>query len=572
MRRIKIFSKLSSIALLFIMVLGSCEEAADLSIDPIDSVPSFTFSPEIGYPGSVIVITGTNLSDVAKVAIGTAEATIISKSASEIKVEVPVKAQSGKIVLTFASKVYTSDYSFTVSDTPVPAISEFSPLEISRGGNVTIEGALLNNVKRVYVGSIEAEIVSKSDEKIVIIAPDDFTTASITLIYDYTTTYGMVKETSTVSAVELALLLPSISSVEPALAGLNIGDILTIEGTSFNLVDTIMFGTIIVDKDNFTFENGVIKVAVPTGATSGSLALQAKDGVFVFDTQFVVNLPSISSFTPQKGSPSQSDRPISVLGTNLNLVDSVYIGNEKAMMVSQSANQLLFTIGGETNGTIQLFSANGIVKSAAPFAFAGNFWVNDWDNVFDIVRFRNIANNGIATFTEELGTENGNNFAQLTMSNIENGKSFYLWGPDDKGDDRFSLYVSDPNGVYLEFDMKVIAIDAAAKQEDGTLEFKIYSMDAKGWGASGEYSYGANGPTSYVKTDGQWQSFRMHLKDFVASGNSGLYTAGQVEGIPGAFVHPNSIRILTWVFGIPGEDGAKGNIVLGLDNVKFVIE
>ncbi|HLW08322.1 MAG TPA: IPT/TIG domain-containing protein [Marinilabiliaceae bacterium] len=572
MKKLRIFYKITLIGVLSLLVLGGCEEAAELSIDPVVSKTDFTFAPEVGYPGTNVVITGTNLADVQKVAFGTAEAEVTSKSATEIKVKVPVKATSGKIFLTFKDKVFSSDASFSVSSSPIPTITEFAPLEVGREGEVVITGLLLDKVKRVYVGKFEAEIVDQSATEITIIAPEEFVSSPISLIYDYTTTYGLVKETSSLSAIDLGLLLPSISLVEPGLVGLSIGDELTISGSSLDLVEAIKFGDVEVGKDNFTLTDGVITVVVPEGATSGTLTLVAEDGSYDFDTSFSVLLPKISSFTPQKGSPTPGEnRPFSIIGSDLQVVDSVLVGGVKAEIITQSSTQLLLSVDGTSNGTVSLYSSNGVVNGSAPFAFVGDFWVNDWDTTFDVIRFDKFANNNLGTFTPEIVEgDGGNHYAKLTMEKFENGNSFYLWGPD-VGGDRFSLYVSDPQGVYLEFDLKVESIDDVVKQDDGTLQFKIYTMDSKGWGASGEYSYGANGPTSYVGTDGEWHHFRMHLKDFIASDNSGLYNPGQVDGIAGAWCHPNSIRILAFVFGV-GTEGAKGNATVGLDNVKFVIE
>lgn len=552
-------------------VFSGCEEVADLTIDPIESQPEFTFAPETGSPGSVVEIIGANLSDVQKVAIGTAEAEISSKSDNGLKVIVPVDAETGKIHLTFADKVYSSENNFSVSSTPVPAIASFQPLEVSRGDEVTITGSLLDQVKSVYVGEFEAAIVSQSAVEIVITAPEGFTTASIYLNYDYTTTYGMVKETSAVSENELGLLLPSISSVDPGLSGLDIGDVLTLNGSNLDLVDSIGFDGVIVN--DFTYTEGEIIVAVPEGATSGTLRLYATDGTYEHETSFGVALPSIDSFTPQKGAAEpETVRPFSILGNNLHLVDSVKVGNVLGDIVSQSESQLLFSVGGTTSGLIYLFSSNGMVTSSAPFAFVGDFWVNDWDNEFAVDRFSHFQNNNLGEFSEAVVTgEGGNNYAQFELGGAINNNSFYMWGADNGTNDRFSLYVSRPEGVYIEFDMRVPEISEASKQEDGTFKFKLYIMDALGWGASGEYSYGYNGPTSYVQTDGEWQHFKMHLADFVASGNGGLYTVDQVDGTEGAFLHPNSLRIVTFVFGVPTEDGT-GSVVLDLDNVKFSIE
>ncbi len=573
MKKIEILFSLLLIGLLGSTVFNGCEEVADLSIDPVEPQEDFVFSPEAGAPGSIVEITGSNLEGVENVAFGTAEASVVSKSDNQIDVEVPVKANSAKIHLSFGNKIYSSVSTFTVLDTPVPAISDFSPLEASRGENVTITGTLLDEVKRVEVGDLEATIVSQSAEEIVFTAPNEFTTAPIYLFYDYTTTYGMVKETSTSSSTDLSLKLPSISGVLPRNTELNIGENITIEGSNLELVNVIHFGDVAVTSEEFDYADGKIEVEVPEGATSGTLSLEATDGENEQEVTFSVDLPSISSFTPEKGEPmSDTDRTFSVLGSKFELVDSVKVGETKGEIISISDSQILFSVDGAVNGTVDLYSSNGVVSSSTPFAFVGEFWVNDWDTDFDVVRFSHLQNNNMPVFETEVMTGETGNYAQVSFGGTFDGnKSFYLFGPNDTGnDDWFTLFVSNPLGVYLEFDIKVSSIDASLVQEDGTLPFKPFLLDSKGWGASGEYAYGYNGPTTSLQTDGEWQHLKLHLEDFVASGNDGLYTVDQVEGTEGAYCHPNSLRIITFIFGTPAD--SAGNGVIGLDNVKFTIE
>lgn len=577
MKKINIIRLIAFVGFLATISLTSCDKVADLSIDPIDVTNDFTFSPEVGYPGQTVTIKGEGLDKVEKVSFGTAQAEF-DKSASEIKAIVPVKATSGKIYLSFKDKVYSSSTNFSVSDTPVPEISGFSPLEASRGTEVVIEGTLLDKVNSIMIGESEAEIIAQTEESITIITPDDFSTDLIAFFYDYTTEYGMILETVGYSPYELGLLLPSIGSIELAddvnIASLNIGDELKIRGAAFDLIQKVYFGD--VEAAAFELkedaEGAYVSVKVPEGATSGKVRFVGEDGEFEAPTSFAVLLPAITSFTPQKGSPLPGGtRPFSIMGTNLDQVIEVYVGDDLAEVISQSATQLLLSIDGDSNGTIALHSANGIVKSAAPFAFAGDFWVNDWDG--NLGSFDKISSNNVGGGVEvEIVEEAGNSYAKVVMTNLEHSQSFYLWGVNPGHDDWFGLYVSNPDGVFFQFDIRVEEVDNAILDENGNIKLKIFTMDAKGWGAEGEYSYGANGPTVDVKANGDWVTFKMHLKDFVASGNGGLYSVGQVDGTAGAFAHPNSLRIMTFIFGYTAEEGTKTNMTVGLDNVKFVIE
>ncbi|MDX9847324.1 MAG: IPT/TIG domain-containing protein [Tenuifilaceae bacterium] len=555
------------VAAFLMAVTISCEESGPLSIDPVEVQQPFTFQPDHGYPGQTVKISGTGLNDVLKVSFANREALISSKTDQEINVEIPVGATTGQIKLVKAKSIVTSVDIFTVDLTPVPSIIDFTPAIAGSGQEVTITGNLFTEVDSVYIGDLKAEIkTGVTDNTMKIETPAGLQTGYIKMYYNYMTSYGIEKVGESVSSAQLTLALPTIESITPNIASLNVGDELTIIGNMMNEVTQVLFGTL---DATFTIVNETeLTAIVPIGATTGKIVLVVPDGTVESGT-FTVNLPTISSFTPTKGQDAVT-RVITIVGAKLDLVESVTVGSAAATIETQSPTVLVITAVGSSTGQIGLHTPNGSVYSSGSFVLTGDFWVNDWDTVFDTQRFSRFQNNGFASFTETVMADNGNNYVELAFTG-ESNKSIYMWG-EGATDDKFFMYTSSPNGVYLQFDMKVSAIEEHMKQDDGTFKFKIYLMDSKGWGASGEYAYGYNGPTSFVRTDGEWQTFKQPLWEYKASSNSGLYTADQVgEGDlrPDAFVHPNSLRIITFVFGFPGDPGSAA---VGLDNVKFVIE
>jgi len=558
--------RISFAILLLIFAVTGCKETGDIMIDPVEYEIPFTFSPSHGAPGSTVSIQGTDLTGVTRVAFGSTAGEIVSQSGSSISAVVPVGALSDKIKLVKGDVVLTSRTSFIVDESPVPTIISFEPAVASSGDVITITGNLLDQVDSVFIGSLKAEIHGvPTAASLDVVAPVGLQTGYIRLFYTYLTGYGMLKPAESVSDMVLSLALPVIESITPDIATLDVGDEVLITGTMLDVVTKVEFGTI--EATPFTFADGTITCTVPVGATTGTIRLTVPDGAVESGT-FHVNLPAISLFLPDKGDeglPTES-RAFTIDGTNLDLVTEVTVGTTVATVQTHTSNKIIFFVPASTAGFISLASANGTVKSTVPFFFTGDMWVNDWESVFPIDRYDRIANNGLGGFVldETAGC------AQVSADGDINNKSFYLWGPA-AGNDKFSLYTPNPQGVYLEFDLNIVSLPDSLKQTDGTMKFKIFMMDALGWGASGEYSYGYNGPTSYVRTDGEWQHFRMHLKDFKASNNSGLYTADQVSTIAGAYCHPNSLRIVTYVFGTANVSG-KGAMTIRLDNVKFVIE
>ena len=95
---------------------GSSDSTVDECFDVTAGLPAITkFSPASGAPGTVVTITGTNLSGATKVKIGGAVATITSNTATKVKVKVPSGAKTGKIKVTVPSGTAKSATNFDVT-------------------------------------------------------------------------------------------------------------------------------------------------------------------------------------------------------------------------------------------------------------------------------------------------------------------------------------------------------------------------------------------------------------------------------------------------------------------------
>jgi hypothetical protein len=559
--------------ILFLTGIVGCEESADLNINPIEVIEPFTFEPAQGAPGTTVSIEGTGLNSVSKVSFGVKEAGIISKNDSKISVTVPAGAVNGKIKLVRNGLVITSATDFTVEESPYPTIAGFDPPIAGSMEEVTITGSTLDLVDSVYTGELKAELISQSETELKIITPEGLQDGNIILYFNYMTDYGLEMVGTSESETALALKLATIESITPDITTLNVGDELTFTGSLYNLVTSVAFGDI---EAGFTvISDTEMKVTVPEGATTGAITLTIPDGATVHSTDYVITLPELTGFFPQKGDDlGTQTRDITITGTKLDLVTNVKVGSTDVEIVAGNSTNMTIRVPGSLGGNIALETSNGPVLSDVPFILTGEFWLADWDTEFEVARFGRFANNNLTSFAVATVNDAGNNYAEISMGGAKE-HGFYIWGAETGTNDRFSLFTPNPDGVFLEFDMKVASIPDSLKQEDGTFKFKIFMMDALGWGAGGEYSYGSNGPTSYVHTDDEWQHFKMELADFVASTNSGLYTSDPVTNPgdlrPEAWCHPNSLRIIAFVFGTANESGV-GDVVFGLDNMKFTIE
>jgi len=561
--------------ILLLAALSSCRQSAPLEVDAVEKDTAFTFSPIHGYPGTTVKITGSDLGDVLTVSFGSKQAPVESQSDGEIIVEVPLGGKTGKIVLAKETSAISSLVNFVVDDDPIPTIMDFSPAIVGRRDSLIINGSLLDMVESVTVGEEKLTILSKTSNQLIVNTGRRLETGFIDLHYKYFTSYGMEQEGVSSSTQEVVLKLPTISSITPDVSKFDIGDTVTITGSMFESLNEIFFDQ--TEAEDFeVISDEELWVVIPMGFVSGSIRLVVDDGETA-SSELSINFPTISSFLPGKGEKLEGDtRQFSVVGTNFSLVTGVQIGGEDATIIEKSNNLLTFIADATYGGKIGLVTENGTHLSSEPFLLSGDFFVNDWDETYVPNRFWKFANNNTSGLTVDTINDAGDNYVQLSLRGPLHNKSFYLWAPEGEalGYDRFSLFTSNPEGVYVEFDLKVTDIDAAIATDD-SLVFKLFMMDSRGWDATGEFAYGANGPQVRVTTSGEWQHFSFHLNDFLSSNNAGLYNVSQTDGITintSAWLHPNSLRIMSFVFGTAGEDEEQeGNAVIGLNNLKFSI-
>src|SRR5262249_44356162 len=100
-----------------------------------------TFAPSSGAAGATVTIDGTYLAGATSVKFNGTAATFTVVLDSRVVATVPAGATSGQISVTTGSGSATSAGSFTVTGSPPPSISSFSPTSGKGGTNVTINGS-----------------------------------------------------------------------------------------------------------------------------------------------------------------------------------------------------------------------------------------------------------------------------------------------------------------------------------------------------------------------------------------------------------------------------------------------
>lgn len=563
---------------------AGCEESAPFKIDPVELESPFTFSPTSGHPGQIVAITGKGLADVTKVSFSTREALIISKTNEEIKVEIPVGALTGKIKLIRPNSVTSSITDFTVDQVPVPNIISFTPAIVGRNQTVVITGNLLNRVDSVYVGNLRATLIDKSATTITMATPAAMVSGSVRLFYNFLTEFGFIQVREAVSETELSLALPVINSITPDIAALDIGTVVTINGTMMDVVTQVQFGTI---NAPFTIVSPTqLTVAVPVGATTGRIILTVPDGTAQSATDFRVNLPVISNYFPQKGAEIVGGtRDITLTGTGFDRVTEARLGTSPVTIMAQTSTNLTVRIGGSQTGVINLVTANGIVGTPAPFIITGDFWLVDFDRTFTPHRFTSSGWDQATTVSSLTSVDSGQprgNFGRTTAT-FQSGDVWpRFWIRADGGGtvfpgtpaahpapDRFLLYTSSSQGVFLQFDLNLSEVPPQIVDANGNVRIKLALAAAAGdnpWGYAAMLTVPADPNT--------WTSFRINTHTMGGGGTDAVIFSATAPPLGTARWQPNRNRLFGFIFvdarNIPEIVGER--VSLNVDNIRFTIE
>ncbi len=249
-------------------------------------------------PGENITITGQYMQWVTQVKFASdkiADSTaIVSKSVTQLVVKVPMDAQTGPLIISYAGtepgEVQTAD---TLKVT-LPQITTLAPNPIKHATNLTVTGTNLDLVKGVLFNGVTAQqttFVSQSATQLVVKVPAGAKTGKISLVAH--------SGVAVVSTQDVTVTLPAITGMGPnpidALADL------TITGTDLDLVTGVSFTGGLTPVTAFVSQSPTqIVVKVPTGSLKGKLTFNVLNSTLTVQSpvDLVLNggLPPLADF------------------------------------------------------------------------------------------------------------------------------------------------------------------------------------------------------------------------------------------------------------------------------------
>ncbi|WP_426061864.1 reprolysin-like metallopeptidase [Hymenobacter sp. B1770] len=250
----------------------------NFTITPPTAGPSITsFTPTGGLAGTVVTVLGSNFTGTTAVRFnGTAAASFTVNSATQLTATVAAGTTTGPITVTAPTGTITSATSFVVG--PPPAVTSFSPVSGPVGTSVLITGTNFTGATAIsFNGTNAPSFTVNSATQITATVPVNATTGPVSVTTPINTS---------VSAASFTVIpAPVIASFTPTAGGA--GTVVVITGSFFSGATQVAFnGTA---APTFTVNSATqITATVPSGATTGLIAVTTPGGVGVSSTAFAV--------------------------------------------------------------------------------------------------------------------------------------------------------------------------------------------------------------------------------------------------------------------------------------------
>lgn len=246
-----------------------------------------------------------------------------------------------------------------------PEVRGFSPDFGVPGTEVTIEGVHLDETSQVFIGAIEATVVSEniSSDQIVVNVP----TGAVSGLIRVVTPYGEAS-----SATEFEVPGPEFADAEfttapefsPTSGGP--GDVVTLNGRYFTGVTGVSFNNVPVDTADINFINDTqIEVKIPLTATSGPIRVTtpadtATSAAFtVLGPQIIAQAEGEENagleFTPATG---QVGTIVTIYGKYFLAASDVFFNEVPATFTRESDNVI--------RTTVPLGASTGFIKVVSP--------------------------------------------------------------------------------------------------------------------------------------------------------------------------------------------------------------
>ncbi|MDW3647392.1 MAG: IPT/TIG domain-containing protein [Bacteroidia bacterium] len=372
--------------------------------------------PSVTAPLDTIKIFGESLlgNELKVIFTPSIETDVLEKSDTLVKVIVPVDAENGSVKL-IVDGVETNEFSIVVVRPENPLIGSIAPSTASIGDTVEINGqnfgAAADVVEIIFSDNKQAEIVSRTPQKISTIVPADAITGEVKVKVNELISSGF-------SFTIIPLGLPSISSISPDSAAQN--TLLSINGVNLDGANqNIVFqqGGVRANGNIVTASPDLISANLPQANFQlGKVEVWAEIDGDNSDTLSFDFVPPPSIALINGGNSVNNGAIIEIQGENF--IPSI---NNPVKVFFSSTGATEGVITGRTNTKIDvrvpIDAITGVVRILTPYGeVSDSIFLQSLSKISAVQPSNNAPNYPILIYGENLDQVNELKFGNLTVN------------------------------------------------------------------------------------------------------------------------------------------------------------
>lgn len=332
---------------------GDIETLTPLTFSEPISIESF--APATLKAGDKLTINGDYLNLIAQVIFSEGVAVdsidFVSQSRYKIEVNVPIEAQTGKVVVSNGAEIPALVYTATVLNVTLPVFTTITPNPVKPGAALQINGSNFQLVKEIIFSEnlTVTEFTANAEKtQITVNVPETVKEGTVKLV--------AFSEVEVESETELKLIGPAVTGIAPS--PVKNGATLTISGTNLDLVTEVVFGgnvTGMIISQSAT----VLEASVPLTASEGKVTLNTHSGKTAETEALTLVKPTITSIAPLA---LMAGNNITINGTDLDLVRQVkFVGGLTVDITPATATSFEVTVPPACVGSdvVTLITTNG---------------------------------------------------------------------------------------------------------------------------------------------------------------------------------------------------------------------
>ena len=305
-----------------------------------------SFTPNIGFAGTTVTITGTNFTGTTAVSFGGMAASSYTVVNPTTISAVVGNGSTGSVSVT--NSLGTGSLAgFTYA--PIPVLYSFTPTSAATGTTVTISGQNFTGTTAVSFGGVAATSFTIVNANTITAVVANGATGNVTV----TNAFGSTQITGFTYIPP-----PVISSYSPTSAGT--GATVVISGSNFNNVTSVKFGT--SNAASYNVINSTTINAVVGGGATGAVSVTAIGGTASLAGFIYIPPPTVTSFNPVT---TGAGATVTITGTNFNGATAVTFGGIAAASFNVVNSTTITAVVG-TGGTGPVFVVTPAGTGGAP--------------------------------------------------------------------------------------------------------------------------------------------------------------------------------------------------------------